>query len=177
MRPLSRLLGDLEGCLFLTLSLSCLGELSATVQNCADLLIGQTEGIFNLLAGYRTCFSDELRDLFNQFGILSLCLCRLCRLVLLPVVKQFQFVSAETYDFRIIGADRHNLFQHFSLCHNHHLLPFLDYAFSIQHFSHVVKPFWRIFYFFYSNSFSLGNQADWRLLIQRLSLFPLAILL
>ena len=161
-----RLLGDSEGCLYLTLGFSHLGELATAVEDCACLLIGDAEGFFNLSASYSAIFSDVSDNLISEFSVGNLCLSRLVGLVALALVEQFEFMSAETYDFSVIGADFHNLVQHFSLCHNHHLLPFLSLCdFSIQHFSHVVKPFFKVFLFFYSNSFSLGNQADWQSLL------------
>ena len=102
-----------------------LDELATAVQNGTRLLITQTEGFLDLGTSDRTLFSHELGDLVSEFSVGDLCLARLVGLVTLPLVKQFEFVSAETYDFRIVGAYAHNLCQHFSLSHNHHLLPFL----------------------------------------------------
>ena len=153
-RLLLRLLGNSEGCLYLTLGFSHLGELATAVEDCACLLIGDAEDFLNLSASYSAIFSDVSDNLISEFSVGNLCLSRLIGLVTLALVEQFEFMSAETYDFSVIGADFHNLVQHFSLCHNHHLLPFLSLCdFIIQHFSHVVKPFFKVFLFFYSNSF------------------------
>ena len=149
-----RLLSKTPSCLDLAFGFCCLGELATAVQNGACLLIRDSEDLFNLSAGYRSVFSDILSDFLSEFSVCDLLGSRLVGLVTLFAVEQFEFVSAETYDFRIIGTDSHNLVQHFSLCHNYHLLPFLSLCdFSIQHFSHVVKPFFKVFLFFYSNSF------------------------
>ena len=146
-----RLLSESEGRLDLPLRFSHLDEFCVAVQNCACLLIGDAEGFLNLSASHCAVFSDVLSNLFSEFSVCDLCLARLVGLVTLALVKQFKLVSAESYDFRIVGAYSHNLVQHFSLCHNHHLLPFLSLCDFIVHlFSQDVKPLFKDFLFFFT---------------------------
>ena len=128
-----------------------LGELATTVQNCRSLLIAQSEGFLNLGASDRTLFSDKLRNLFSEFSVGNLCLCRACLLVALLLVEQFDFVSAETYDFRIVGANLRNSCQHFSLCHNNHLIPFyLSLWFQYTTFQPCCQAFFQRFFYFFT---------------------------